>query len=284
MSQTFGASRFESIVDRSITEIKSNVKTIGQYAFYGCTNLTTAEFPNATSIGQYAFSGCSKLESTEFPNLLTINSYGFYNCTSLETIDLPNVTKGYDRAFRGCTKLVNINAPKMSPEDNIFQDCTALKRLYLPSTTFADAGMCAGCTGLEYFIGPKVNIIYTGAFNNCSSLIGIDLGTTSSSPSGFARQNAFNACTSLSVIILRCSSIYQCSEIKAFNNSSLVSGGAGCIIYIPKTLYDHLGDGTSLDYKAAANWSTIDGYGTITWAQIEGSQYENYYVDGTPIT
>lgn len=48
----------------------------------------------------------------------------------------------------------------------------------------------------------------------------------------------------------------------------------GGTIYIPKVLYDHLGDGTSLDYKAATNWSTVDGYGAITWAKIEGSAYE----------
>ena len=45
-------------------------------------------------------------------------------------------------------------------------------------------------------------------------------------------------------------------------------------IYIQKVLYDRLGDGASLDYKAATNWSTVDGYGTITWAKIESSAYE----------
>lgn len=50
--------------------------------------------------------------------------------------------------------------------------------------------------------------------------------------------------------------------------------GTGGTIYIPKALYDHLGDGSDFDYKAATNWSTYDSYGTITWAQIEGSEYE----------
>ena len=62
------------------------------------------------------------------------------------------------------------------------------------------------------------------------------------------------------------------------------SGGSGGTIYIHKALYDHLGDGTELDYKAATNWSTVDGYGTVTWAQIEGSYYETHYADGTPVT
>lgn len=58
------------------------------------------------------------------------------------------------------------------------------------------------------------------------------------------------------------------------NNLAFKSGGTGGTIYIPKVLYDHLGDGTANDYKAATNWSTVDARGTITWAQIEGSEYE----------
>ena len=51
-----------SIVDRSITEIKDNYTTsIGSYAFRSCSELTTADFPAATSIGTYAFRSCSAL-------------------------------------------------------------------------------------------------------------------------------------------------------------------------------------------------------------------------------
>ena len=93
----------------------------------------------------------------------------------------------------------------------------------------------------------------------------------------------FTGCENLVTLILRQSVIYPLGNINAFTQTPFASGGTGGTIYIPKALYDHLGDGASLDYKAATNWSTIDGYGTITWAQIEGSQYENYYADGTPI-
>lgn len=86
------------------------------------------------------------------------------------------------------------------------------------------------------------------------------------------------------LLILRSVTLWPLKNINAFNSTPFESGGSGGTIYIPKTLYDHLGDGSALDYKAATNWSTIDGYGTITWAQIEGSQYETAYADGTPIT
>ena len=64
------------------------------------------------------------------------------------------------------------------------------------------------------------------------------------------------------------------ANTNAFNSTPFASGGTGGTIYIPETLYNHLGDGTALDYKSATNWSVIDAYGTITWAKIEGSPYE----------
>lgn len=78
----------------------------------------------------------------------------------------------------------------------------------------------------------------------------------------------------LDTLVLDAPFICTMSGVAAMNDTKFESGGAGGTIYIPKSLYDHLGDGTALDYKSATNWSTLDGYGTITWAQIEGSEYE----------
>ena len=89
------------------------------------------------------------------------------------------------------------------------------------------------------------------------------------------RANVFTGSTLFNTLILR----YATAPVwlvntNTFNNTCFKSGGSGGTIYIPKALYDHLGDNGSLDYKKATNWSTVDGYGTITWAKIEGSIYE----------
>lgn len=93
----------------------------------------------------------------------------------------------------------------------------------------------------------------------------------------------FNGQSNLTTVILREAVIYPMYNVNAFSGTPFADGGTGGTIYIPKSLYDCLGDGSSSDYKAATNWSTVDGYGTITWAQIEGSQYDGYYADGTAI-
>ena len=98
-------------------------------------------------------------------------------------------------------------------------------------------------------------------------------------------QNTFTNDTVLKTLVLRQSShIPPLLNVNAFNGTPFASGGSGGDIYIPKSLYDHLGDGTTLDYKAATNWATVDGYGTITWHSIEGGYYETHYADGTVIS
>lgn len=136
---------------------------------------------------------------------------------------------------------------------------------------------CFQSSGIKIFVGQKVTDVCNSTFQAATSLIAVDvLGLN-----GYS--NTFTGCTNLETLILRGTSITLLSA-NAFNNTPFKNGGSGGTIYIPKSLYDHLGDGTSLDYKAATNWSTFDGYGTITWAQIEGSIYETQYADGTPIS
>ena len=100
---------------------------------------------------------------------------------------------------------------------------------------------------------------------------------------GFGKR-MFQNCVNLKTLILREAAIFPLGDVSAFTGTPFASDGTGGTIYIPKSMYDHLGDNSADDYKAATNWSTVNGYGTITWAIIEGSVYENAYADGTPIS
>ena len=65
--------------------IPSNVTTIGDASFAGCTSLTSFTIPDSvTTIGYGAFAGCASLASITIPgSLTTIGDYAFQNCTSL---------------------------------------------------------------------------------------------------------------------------------------------------------------------------------------------------------
>ena len=125
-------------------------------------------------------------------------------------------------------------------------------------------------------------LLYASAFEGCTNLKTVDYSQPGIGL--FNRGNIFKNCTKLDTLILRSTTFGRMVYNNCLSGTAFASGGAGGTIYIPKVLYDELGTGSANDYKAATNWSTYDEYGTITWAQIEGSQYENYYADGTPIS
>ena len=108
--------------------IDEGVTSIGTYAFYGCTSLTSIEIPyGVRSIGGSAFYGCTSLASIEIPDSVTIITAGaFNNCTSLTSIEIPDsVTSiGYS-AFYGCTSLTSvvIGDGVTSIDRNAFNNC-----------------------------------------------------------------------------------------------------------------------------------------------------------------
>lgn len=190
-----------------------------------------------------------------------VGSYVFARCTNLESLHLPNLTTGGTGGYQciGCTKLTDVYMPKASPGQHMFDGCTSLEVIAIPR------------------IG-SATTMNTYGFTGCTKLKTVDLGNINKL-NGYE----FNNCSMLTTLILRLTSIVALSNVNNFNGSPFRNGGSGGTIYIPKSLYDHLGDGTSSDYQHATNWSTVYGYGTITWAKIEGSQYENYYADGRPL-
>lgn len=196
--------------------------------------------------------------------------------TATEYID-DTITVLRRGAFFGCTNLTTVKVHNVE---------------YIKYFNAAgQAGAFAGC-GVTTLALPKLRIstVLTDGFRlfeNASSLTAIDLGQLFNQVPAVT----FFNCTNLSTIVLRSPTLAPLGGTNAFNGSPFKSGGSGGTIYIPKSLYDHLGDGTSSDYKAATNWSTVNGYGTITWKSIESTHTDPdapidltlYYADGTAI-
>ena len=93
----------------NVSVIPNSVTSIGGYAFYGCSGLTSVIIPNSvTSIGGYAFYGCSGLTSVTIGNSVTsIGNSAFCNCYRLNTIYCLNPIPPtcYDETF-WCNEVV----------------------------------------------------------------------------------------------------------------------------------------------------------------------------------
>ena len=79
-----------------------SVTSIGEFAFYGCTGLTSVTIPNSvTSIWTAAFGGCTGLTSVTIPNSVTsIGITHSMSCTGLTSVTIPNsVDQHRDYAF-----------------------------------------------------------------------------------------------------------------------------------------------------------------------------------------
>ena len=78
--------------------IPNSVTSIGDYAFFGSSNLTSITIPNSvTSIGVNAFYNCSGLTEITIPNSVTNIGYGaFSGCSGLTSVKVEEGNSVYD--------------------------------------------------------------------------------------------------------------------------------------------------------------------------------------------
>ena len=163
-----------------------------------------------------------------------------------------------------------------------FSGKSAITSVKIHNCTYLGGDVFAGGTSaprISALAFPKLTSFGEYALRYCKATV-LDFGSTFHA----SIMNRLFINASANVLIFRYDGIVPLVNIGQSMPSAFLSNGAGGTIYIPKSMYDHLGDGSALDYKAATNWVTLDGYGKTTWAQIEGSVYETQYADGTPIS
>ena len=188
----------------SIT-IPNGVTSIGDYAFYGCTSLTSITIPNSvSSIGKCAFENCLSLTSITIPSSVTsVSNNTFSNCESLTSITIPDsVVSIGNYAFSNCEALVSIKIPNSvtSIGEDAFKECISLTCILLPdSVTSIGDGAFEFCKNLKSLTIPNsVTRISYASFFYCKSLTSITISNNVTNIGSYA----FSNCSSLKSITM----------------------------------------------------------------------------------
>lgn len=275
------ARAFSSCTRLAITSLPSGVTNIGEYAFSSCAALALTSLPSGvTTIGAYAFHSCRSLALTSLPSGVTeINSYTFYNCTSLALTSLPSgMTRINDYAFYGCSSLSLSSLPSSVTHilSYAFYCCTSITSIscdgaitnfgsYAFNSPSANQMQLTSASFPNMIVASSLGQVFgnSTAANACKLLEFCDIGSTAG-----IGTNAFANCYSLETLVLRkTASVCSLANVSAFTNTPMrgYDNKTGTV-YVPEALI--------ASYQAATNWSTLYSDGTVTFAKIEGSDYE----------
>ena len=144
-------------------DIKEGTTCITDYAFDGCSGLTSVNIPEGvTYIGGWAFRNCSSLTSLVIPSSVTALGSAFPGCSGLESIVIKEGNTVYDSRE-------NCNAIIVTASNHLIKGC---KNSFIPnSVTFLESSAFAGCAGLTSIVIPSsVKTINASVFSNCTDL------------------------------------------------------------------------------------------------------------------
>lgn len=147
-----GSSQLDALIEGSITEVTSNATKVKDYAFYFCSQLTTADFPLATSVGANTFHSCTSLHTANIP-LLTNIGLGAFNSCAITEANFPLVNNLGGRCFYDCKGLTAVNFQFLSIiESSTFEGCTKLATADFGSVTSIGSYAFRTCSALTKLI------------------------------------------------------------------------------------------------------------------------------------
>ena len=248
------------------------VTSIGNYAFYGCSQLKSIMLPyGVKSIGMETFYDCTSLISVTIPDSVTsIDGGAFYNCP-IETATIPAlavkyiknselktvvITSGFsigEGAFSGCSKLTSITMPDTMTNigECAFENCTSLISITIPDSV-TSIGRYAFC-GTAY---------YNSEANWADGVLYIGNHLITANPDKLAANYIVKAGTKC----IAADAFYNCSKLTCITMPNSVTGICRWAFWYCASLetitfkgtegqWNAIAKGTSWDYNAGSKTS-----------------------------
>ena len=157
-----GRGVFKQCMSLKSAEIKSRIKELPDETFFYCSNLTSVTLPETLEIiGEAALAHCDNLTFSGIsPNLDNVKKIGY-------------------SAFAYDSALTEISLPSVETIDDLtgdrgswaFLDCTGLTKVDIPKVRTVGSLAFEGCSALRTVrIGSDVEVIGDGAFTKCTGL------------------------------------------------------------------------------------------------------------------
>ena len=225
--------------------------------------LTSYENDRITELGRYGLQGMFLLETVSLPNLVKTPIDAFVDCTALRHVSLPKYTglQGGSRMFCRCSALTDdsFDIPNLIHTNAWdFRECTGLTKIPYESQLNYVGDNCFRSCLIQSANLPNVTGIGYASFQDCKSLVRVDVGVKQRRT---LRRDTFNGCSALETCILRADAFLPMDNTSAFKGTPIESGTG--YIYVPSALVDQ--------YKAATNWTVyadqiraIEDYSEIT--------------------
>ena len=202
--------------------LNSNLIKIGYYSFYGCSSLKEISIPSSvTEIGDSAFEECSSLKEISFPSSVIQIGYSVLkNCTSITQVSIPSSITSIGKSFfNKCSSLTHIQIPSSVTSIGwcAFDECKSLKQISIPSSVTSIGNYAFnGCKSLnEISISSSVISIGNYSFSGCSSLVQISIPSFVKS----IGEHIFNNCERLKQIIIN---QFKEKNIELFDDKLLI--------------------------------------------------------------